>query len=41
VAVLEARDIVIGRQAIEVVKPVDIRGHKVTRVPAVGEWGAK
>ncbi len=38
-AVVEARDIVIGPQAIEVVKPVDIRGHKVTRVPAAGEWG--
>jgi hypothetical protein len=39
VAVVEARDIVIGPQAVEVVKPVDIRGHKVTRVPAAGEWG--
>jgi hypothetical protein len=39
VAVVEARDIVIGPEAIEVVKPVDIRGHKVTRVPAAGEWG--
>jgi hypothetical protein len=39
VAVVEARDIVIGPQAIEVVKPVDIRGHKVMRVPAAGEWG--
>jgi hypothetical protein len=39
VAVVEARDIVIGPQAIEVVRPVDIRGHKVTRVPAAGEWG--
>jgi hypothetical protein len=39
VAVVEARDIVIGPQAIEVVKPVDIRGHKVTRVSAAGEWG--
>ena len=36
---LEARDIVIGPEAVEVVKPVDIRGHKVTRVPAAGEWG--
>jgi hypothetical protein len=39
VAVVEARDIVIGPQAVEVVKPVDIRKHKVTRVPAAGEWG--
>jgi hypothetical protein len=39
VAALEVRDIVIGAQAVEVVKPVDIRGHKVTRVPAAGEWG--
>lgn len=38
-AVVEARDIVIGPAAIEVVKPVDIRGHRVTRVPAAGEWG--
>jgi hypothetical protein len=38
VVALEARDIVIGPEAVEVVKPVDIRGHKVTRVPAAGEW---
>jgi hypothetical protein len=37
--VVEARDIVIGPEAIEIVQPVDIRGHKVTRVPAAGEWG--
>jgi len=36
---VEINEIVIGPQAIEVVKPVDIRGHKVTRVPAAGEWG--
>jgi hypothetical protein len=36
---VEVNEIVIGPQAIEVVKPVDIRGHKVTRVPAAGEWG--
>jgi hypothetical protein len=39
VTVVEARDIVIGPEAIELVKPVDIRGRKVTRVPAAGEWG--
>jgi len=32
-------DIVIGPEAFERPKPVDIRGHKVTRVPAAGEWG--
>jgi len=37
VAVVEARDIVIGPEAFERLKPVDIRGHKVTRVPAAGE----
>jgi len=30
-------DIVIGPEAFERPKPVDIRGHKVTRVPAAGE----
>jgi len=39
VAAAEARDIVIGPEAFERPKPVDIRGHKVTRVPAAGEWG--
>jgi hypothetical protein len=39
VAVAEVRDIVIGPEAFERPKPVDIRGHKVTRVPAAGEWG--
>ncbi len=39
VAVVEARDIVIGPEAFERPKPVDIRKHKVTRVPAAGEWG--
>jgi hypothetical protein len=36
---VEVRDIVIGPEAFERPKPVDIRGHKVTRVPAAGEWG--
>jgi hypothetical protein len=31
--------LVIGPEAFERVKPVDIRGHKVTRIAAVGEWG--
>jgi hypothetical protein len=31
--------IVIGPKAFERPKPVDIRGHKVTRLAPVGEWG--
>jgi len=33
------REVVIGPEAFERVKPVDVRGHKVTRLAAVGEWG--
>jgi hypothetical protein len=31
--------LVIGPEAFQQVKPVDIRGHKVTRLAPVGEWG--
>lgn len=31
--------VVIGPEAFERVKPVDIRGHRVTRIPAVHGWG--
>jgi hypothetical protein len=31
--------VVIGPEAIERVQPVDIRGHKVTRIPAMHGWG--
>lgn len=31
--------VVIGPEAIERVKPVDIRGHRVTRLPAMHGWG--
>lgn len=31
--------VVIGPEAIERVEPVDVRGHEVTRIPAVHGWG--
>jgi hypothetical protein len=31
--------VVIGPEVFERPKPVDIRGHKVTRIPAVHGWG--
>jgi hypothetical protein len=31
--------LVIGPEAFERPKPVDITGHKVTRIAAAGEWG--
>jgi hypothetical protein len=31
--------VIIGPEAIERVKPVDVRGHKVTRIPAMHGWG--
>lgn len=31
--------VLIGPEAFERVKPVDVRGHKVTRIPAMHGWG--
>jgi hypothetical protein len=39
VAPIPDTPLVIGPEAFQRVKPVDVRGHRVTRLAAVGEWG--